>query len=86
VRIFEILEIQSYTPDRNLWLGMRSVSRGEAIQPLLGPLTGFGLRYLDRADLPTAVPSEVRAITVELRGRDARALAGRVALRNMVRP
>jgi prepilin-type N-terminal cleavage/methylation domain-containing protein len=86
VRIFEILEIQSYTPDGNLWLGMRSVSRGEAIQPLLGPLTGFGLRYLDRADLPTAISSEVRTITVELRGRDARVLSGRVALRNMVRP
>ena len=39
VRIFEIQEIQGYTQDGRLWLGMRSVSRGEVIQPLIGPLS-----------------------------------------------
>jgi prepilin-type N-terminal cleavage/methylation domain-containing protein len=86
VRIFEIMEIQQYAQDGKSWLGMRSVSRGEVIQPLLGPLAEFTLRYLDRADVPTSVPSDMRSVTVELRSEDGLVLGGRVALRNMARP
>ena len=86
VRIFEIMEIQQYAQDGKYWLGMRSVSRGEVIQPLLGPLAEFSLRYLDRADVPTSVPSDMRSVTVELSSEDSLVLGARVALRNMARP
>jgi hypothetical protein len=108
VRVFEIMEFQYYRQGGTSWLGQRSVSRGEVIQPLIGPLAdssggrrGFTLGYLDRADDPTAAMSEVRTVTISLRGVTSEAghsvhlyrptvdtllLATRVALRNMMRP
>ncbi len=75
VRAFEVMELQYYRSDGRSWLGMRSVSRGEVVQPLIGPLAdsaagvrGLTLAYLDRDDRPTAATSAVRAITVDLRG------------------
>ncbi|MBA3258765.1 MAG: hypothetical protein H0T68_04780, partial [Gemmatimonadales bacterium] len=96
VRLFEIMELQYYPQGGQAWLGMRSVSRGEAIQPLIGPLAdstatarGFTLGYLDRNDNATAALSDVRTITIGLRGVsavDSLSLTTRVALRNMMRP
>jgi hypothetical protein len=74
-RIFEIMELQYYRQAGASWLGLRSVSRGEVIQPFIGPLAdssggrrGFTLGYLDRADDPTAAMSAVRTVTIGLRG------------------
>lgn len=93
VRVFEIAELQYYSSDGTSWLGMRSVSRDETIQPLVGPLAAFTLGYLDRDDAPTAVPGEVRTVTVTLQGVsaapgavDSLSLSTRVTLRNMLRP
>jgi hypothetical protein len=75
VRIFEIMELQYYRQAGASWLGLRSVSRGEVIQPFIGPLAdssggrrGFTLGYLDQADDPAAVMSAVRTVTIGLRG------------------
>lgn len=75
VRVFEIMELQYYPQDGRSWLGMRSVSRSEVIQPLVGPLAdstanrrGFTLGYLDRGGNPAAVSTEVRTITIALQG------------------
>jgi hypothetical protein len=108
VRIFETMELQAYEAAGMSWLGLRSVSRGEVIQPVIGPLAdssgtrrGLTLGYLDRSDSPTTLMSEVRTITIGLRGVTAHPvlsvdlsrptvdtfdLATRVALRNMMRP
>ncbi len=96
VRVFEIMELQYYPAGGQSWLGMRSVSRGEAIQPLIGPLAdstaairGFTLGYLDRNDNATAALNDVRAITIGLRGVsrvDSLTLSSQVTLRNMLRP
>ncbi len=86
VRIFEIMEIQYYPQDGKMWLGMRSLSRGEVIQPLVGPLTAFSLGYLDRDGRSTAVLTDVRVISLALRGESGLTLASRVGLRNAGRP
>jgi hypothetical protein len=65
------VELRLYRSEGRAWLGMRSVSSDEGIQPLSGPMRdGDGLRldYLDAGGRPTAVRSEVRAIGLTLRG------------------
>ena len=42
VRLFEIMQIKLYQSQGNYWLGARSVSAGEVIQPVLGPLDTNG--------------------------------------------
>ena len=81
VRIFEVMEIQYYRSEGRSWLGMRSVSRGEIIQPLIGPLAdsaagprGFTLGYLNRNDVPAATMSDVRSVTIGFHGVTDRAV------------
>lgn len=71
VRITELVEMRLYRADDRSWLGARSVNTGEAIQPLLGPLTdanGFELKYLDAFGSPTTDRTDIRSIRVGLRG------------------
>lgn len=91
VRIFEVMEIQYYRSEGRSWLGMRSVSRGEIIQPLLGPLAdsaagrrGFTLAYLDENDVSTAAMSDVRSITIGFHGVTDRAVWSRGGPRPIV--
>jgi hypothetical protein len=98
VRIAEVMELRLYVSEGRSWLGARSVSTGEAIQPLVGPLTnggGFRLEYLDAAGTPTADRTNISSIGVALRGttdagvRNGPAeeeLIAQVALRNAFRP
>jgi prepilin-type N-terminal cleavage/methylation domain-containing protein len=78
VRIFEIMELRQYQSGGKSWLGARSLSAGEVIQPLLGPLidgTGFTLEYLDGSGAPTADRSAIQSLTVGLRGISDNAIA-----------
>ena len=71
VRIWERMELKLYTSGGKSWLGARSVSAGEATQPVLGPLTdvdGFGLTYLDSTNVATLTLDKVRSIQVTLKG------------------
>jgi hypothetical protein len=71
VRITELMELRLYRSDNQSWLGARSVNTGEAIQPLIGPLTdaqGFQLEYLDGMGAPTADRTRIKSIRVRLRG------------------
>jgi prepilin-type N-terminal cleavage/methylation domain-containing protein len=71
VRIYEIVELALYRSDGKSWLGTRSVSTSEAIQPLFGPLTpsdGFRLDYLDATGMPTAALSAIKSIRITVRG------------------
>jgi prepilin-type N-terminal cleavage/methylation domain-containing protein len=100
VRIAELMELRPYVSGGKSWLGARSVSTGEAIQPLIGPLvdgTGFRIEYLDVSGMPTANYTAIRSIRVALRGTTDAGGAGnstpveeeliaQVALRNAVGP
>jgi prepilin-type N-terminal cleavage/methylation domain-containing protein len=71
VRVYEIMELKLYRSEGRSWLGARSVSAGEAIQPVVGPLTdgnGFRLEYLDGGGSATNDVTAVKSIRVTLRG------------------
>ena len=100
VRIAEVMELRLYESEGRSWLGARSVSSGEAIQPLVGPLTngsGFRLEYLDATGTPTVDRTSIKSIRIALRGTTEGGGAGnsnpveeelitQVALRNAIRP
>ena len=58
------------TPTAQWWLGARSVNPGEAVQPVLGPLTanGFQLEYLNSLGVATADEKAIKSIRVTVRG------------------
>jgi prepilin-type N-terminal cleavage/methylation domain-containing protein len=71
LRIYETMELRLYQSDGEWWLGARSVSAGEAIQPLAGPFAGSGgirFEYLDRSGMPTSDPAAVKSIGAIMRG------------------
>jgi len=71
VRIHEVMELKLYRTDGKSWLGARSVSAGEAVQPVLGPLSdgdGFHLVYLDGRGAPTNDLTAIQSIRFTVRG------------------
>jgi prepilin-type N-terminal cleavage/methylation domain-containing protein len=71
VRIYEPMELALYRSDGQAWLGLRSLTTGEAIQPLFGPLAsedGFQLEFSDASGSATNVPARVKSITVSIHG------------------
>jgi type II secretory pathway pseudopilin PulG len=66
LRIFEILQIRAYPQDGRTWLGARSVTAGETIQPAFGPLAdaGFRLTYLDPQGRVTLDRARIRSIAI----------------------
>jgi prepilin-type N-terminal cleavage/methylation domain-containing protein len=71
VRVYEIMEVKLYRSEERSWLGARSVSSGEAIQPVLGPLTdgdGLRLEYFAAAGVPTNDVTAIKSIGVTIRG------------------
>lgn len=75
VRLFEEMVLRSYRSGGDAWLGMRSVTGGGTIQPVLGPIAdgtaapeGLALAFLDANGAATTVPTDVRSVRVTLRG------------------
>jgi len=71
IRIYEVMELKLHQADGKSWLGARSISAGEAIQPVLGPLVdgnGFQLEYLDAAGAITADRKAIKSIRITIRG------------------
>ena len=97
-RLTEVMEMRYYRSDAASWFGMRSVSTGEAITPVAGPLAdssgtvrGLTLTYRNTAGQVTTDPAAVTEVEVRVVGVtdapvrvDTFALVGRVALRNAV--
>lgn len=77
VRAFEIVRLAEYTSAGQRWLGFASVSGGETIQPVAGPLAsdGLTLEYLDIGGVATSTPAAVRSIRMALVGASERAVA-----------
>ncbi len=105
VRTFELMQLSLYQQGGKSWLGATSVSAGEAVQPLLGPLVdvnGLRFKYLDANGNVTAVNSDVKSITMTVRGETSQkistgggngnlqylqdSLVSQVSLRNAFRP
>jgi prepilin-type N-terminal cleavage/methylation domain-containing protein len=71
IRLSEVMELRLYQSSGEWWLGLRSVSAGEAIQPAIGPLAGSAglrLQYLNRAGVATNDPPSVSSVIVTLLG------------------
>jgi prepilin-type N-terminal cleavage/methylation domain-containing protein len=71
IHIYEVMELKLHQADGKSWLGARSISAGEAIQPVLGPLVdgnGFQLEYLDAAGAITADRTAIKSIRITIRG------------------
>lgn len=70
IRSFEVMQARLYRSLGTWWLGARSVSAGEGIQPLAGPFEPnsvmFG--YRDSSGLSTGLPESVRSIQANLTG------------------
>lgn len=77
VRSFEVTRLAEYSSGGLRWLGLASVSGGETIQPLAGPLTGDGLslEYFGEAGTVVVNPADVRSLRITLTGASERSVA-----------
>jgi hypothetical protein len=88
VRLWETMELRLYQSEGKSWLGARSLTAGEPIQPMVGPLTdgsGLTLEYLDGSGLPTGNPANIQGIRATLRAAEngvAESLSTVASLRN----
>jgi prepilin-type N-terminal cleavage/methylation domain-containing protein len=79
IRVYEVMELSLLNQDGRSWLGARSVSAGQAAQPVLGPLldgNGFALAYLDGNGAATANLTAIKSIQVTIRGLTDEAVRG----------
>ena len=62
--VTEVMEIRAYESVGDWWVGVRSVSAGETIQPAHGPIApdGFRVTAFDSAGVPTVNPAHVSHI------------------------
>jgi prepilin-type N-terminal cleavage/methylation domain-containing protein len=77
VRIYEVMQLKLYQSEGHSWLGARSVSGGEAMQPVVGPLAegnGFQLDYLDGRGASTTDLSAIKNIRFTVQGVSAEAV------------
>ena len=83
VRFFEVMEVRLYQSGGRWWVGARSVSNGEVIQPVIGPLAPGGLefQFVDQAGGTVSNPATVSLIKARLTTAtdDRDALAGAVS-------
>ena len=91
VRLSEVMQLRYYESSGQSWLGMRSVSTGEVITPVAGPLAdstsggrGLTLLYRDAGDALTTVPAAVRAIDIAVLGVTDQRIHGRDLYRALV--
>ena len=77
VRTEEVMRLKSYTADGQEWVGAASISGGDAVQPILGPIApgGFALSYFTGDGTVTTVPANVRVIGITVIGLTERAVA-----------
>jgi hypothetical protein len=77
VRSFEVMRLAEYSSAGQRWLGTASVSGGDLIQPIAGPLSGAGLslEYLDGNGAAVSDPAAVRSIRATLEGVTERAVS-----------
>jgi len=70
VLLSEVMEIRGYESGGQWWVGVRSISAGETIQPAYGPIAPSGLmvKALDSAGTVTLDPSRVSHLVFTILG------------------
>ena len=70
VRTFEVMELRHYLSGTDAWLGLRSVSSGEVIQPVSGPFRSSAapFSYLDASGAATSDLRLVRRVRAAFHG------------------
>jgi len=70
VRTFEIMELRHYLSGADSWLGLRSVSAGELIQPVSGPFRASPapFSYFDASGAATSDPRQIRRVRAAFHG------------------
>ena len=94
VRLSEVMELRLYRSEGKSWLGARSVTAGEPIQPVIGPLSdgnGLAFEYFAGTGAPATDPAGIQSIRVTLRGTvdgavGEESLSTQATLRNVVAP
>lgn len=66
---FEIMQLRLYSSAGDYWLGARSISAGEIIQPFAGPfqIHGLALSFFDSLGAAAATGGDIRDIGITLR-------------------
>jgi len=87
IRLFEIMQIKLYQSQGSHWLGARSVSAGEAIQPVLGPLdsNGLAITFRDSVGAIATRPFDVRSGEVVIRAQANQAVHGSAGVPQLLR-
>ena len=70
VRLFEQMRMELSSVGGQWWLQARSVTAGEALTPVLGPLTstGFALQYFDSTGAATADTRAIKSVRITVQG------------------
>lgn len=74
VRTFELMQLAITTSGGRQYLGARSLSGSNVMEPVIGPLASGGLQfvYRDQAGAITTTPAAVRTIDLTVRSQTAR--------------
>jgi len=74
VRTFELMQLAITTSNGRQYLGARSLSGSNVMEPVIGPLATGGLQlvYRDQAGAITTIPSAVRTIDLTVRSQSFR--------------
>lgn len=77
VRTEEVMRLKGYASAGRRWVGATSVSGGDVVQPILGPLAtdGFRLAYYSGDGTVATTPAAVRQVELTLIVRSERAVA-----------
>lgn len=70
VRTFEVMQLAPILAGGHNWLGARSVSAGDTLTPVAGPITlnGLTITFLGANGSATGTRSNIRSIRITLRG------------------
>jgi hypothetical protein len=77
IRTEEVMVLKSYTSGGSDWVGAASLTAGDPVEPILGPIVpgGFVLNYFKGDGTVAATPAAVRVIQLTLIGETERAVA-----------
>lgn len=84
-RLFEIMTLRLYRSQGEWWLGGRSVSGGEGLQPVTGPFQpgGVEIRFAGPHGEPPLTPDSIRQVEVRLLPAGGDEVRQRLQLRNV---
>lgn len=81
LRVFEPVELKSYLSSGSGWVGLRSITTGESVQPLAGPLraAGLWLGWRDWSGGTASMPQAVSAVQFRITALTVRSVPDSIA-------